>query len=144
MTKEEVFAFLNSNPGFFLATSENNQPHVRGMFLFKADAEGIVFHTSAIKDVCKQILANPLVELCFYDYQKNIQVRVTGKLEAVNDDKMKDEIVAHPSRKFLQAVIANMGKEIFYKSFFVFRLSKGTAYTWTFETNLAPKIPITL
>jgi len=144
MTKQEIFAHINSNPGFFLATAEGNQPHVRGMHLFRADEQGIIFHTSAIKDVCKQIFANPNVELCFYDAKSNVQVRVTGRLETVSDQALRDEITAHPSRAYLKAVIAGIGQETFNKTFTVFRLKKGEAVVWTFETNMAPKTKIIL
>lgn len=51
MKKEEMFELMRNNPGFHLATIEDNLPHCRGMFLFSADENGIVFHTGAMKDV---------------------------------------------------------------------------------------------
>lgn len=32
MTKEEIFALMNENPVFHLATMDGDRPHVRGMF----------------------------------------------------------------------------------------------------------------
>ena len=67
----------------------------------KADENGIIFHTASTKDVFKQITNNPKAELCFNANGK--QVRVTGTLEVIQDEKLKEEIFNHPSRKFLQA-----------------------------------------
>lgn len=144
MTRDEIFTLLNANPAFHLATVDNGQPRCRGMFLYKADENGIVFHTGAFKDVFRQITANPQVELCFNDFQKNVQVRVSGTLQEVNDNAFKDEICAHPSRAFLKPWRESGPLENFYQSFRVFRLKHGQAVTWSFETNFAPKTPIAL
>ena len=53
MTREEVFDALNSNVAFYLATVEEDQPHVRGMMLYRADNDGILFHTAVKKQVYK-------------------------------------------------------------------------------------------
>ena len=47
MTKEELYTMMNQNPAFHLSTVEGNQPHVRGMLLFRADENGIIFHTAS-------------------------------------------------------------------------------------------------
>ena len=145
MNKKETFEFMNKNPGFHLATVDKDVPRVRGMLLFRADENGIIFHTSAVKDVYKQISVNPNVELCFNDLQSGGQVRVSGKLETVDDTKLKDEIVTHPSRGFLQMVIKSMpSKEAFFESFKVFNLKCGKAVVWTMQTNMGPKEYINL
>lgn len=102
MNKAEILEFINANPAIFLATAHGDQPRIRCVFLFRADENGIVFHTGKMKDLYKQIEANPKVEMCFYDYQRNIQVRVTGVLEQITDNAYKDEIFNHPSRAFLK------------------------------------------
>ena len=145
MQKEEIFQVLNSNLSFFLATVEENEARVRAMMLYKADNSGIVFHTSPAKDVYKQIVGNPNVQMCFYDQTKNIQIRVRGKLELVDDDNFKAEISSHPSRAFMQNWKANCATEQeFFNMFSIFRLKNGKANVWTFETNNAPKEDIAL
>ncbi len=99
MTKNEIFKLLNENPVFYLATMDGDQPRVRGMLLYKADENGIIFHTSDEKEVFSQIKKNPKAELCFS--ANGIQIRVTGVLEQVSDEKLRAEIFAHPTRKFL-------------------------------------------
>lgn len=139
MTREEILELINNNPVMFLATVEGDQPRVRGVLLYKADESGIVFHSGTMKDVYSQIVQNPKVEFCFVDHKRNIQVRVSGKLEIVDDDNLKDEICAHPTRKFLKGWRESGPLEDFYKTFAVFRLRNGLATTWTMETNFAPK-----
>lgn len=144
MNKTEIYDFLTKNPSFFLATSEDNQPRVRGMFLYRADENGIIFHSGVFKDVFKQIENNKNVEMCFYDSKSNVQIRVRGELEIVEDDDLKDEISEHPSRQFLKPWKQSGSLKDFYNSFKVFRLKNGRALVWTFETNFAPKTDVIL
>jgi uncharacterized pyridoxamine 5'-phosphate oxidase family protein len=144
MTKEQIFDLLNSNLGFYLATVENGEPRVRGMMLYKADETGILFHTGDFKDVYKQIIANPSVQMCFNDAKTGIQVRVRGVLEEVMDRDLKDEISNHPTRTFLKKLRENSTVEDFYNSIRVFRMKNGIANIWTFDTNFAPKTDIQL
>ncbi len=133
MTKQEIFQLMNQNPAFHLATVEGDQPRVRGMLLFRADEEGIIFHTASSKDLFRQIQANPKAELCFQG--NGVQVRVTGVLEQVQDEALKAEIFAHPTRKFLQP-----WKELGIENLLtVFRMRNGKAVTWTMETNFDEK-----
>lgn len=138
MVKEEIFQLMNENPVFHLATMEDDQPRVRGMLLFKADEEGIIFHTASTKDVFKQIMKNPKVELCFQGNGR--QVRVAGVLELVYDENLRNEIFNHPSRQFLRTWKEN-GIDVLLQ---IFRLKNGTAVEWTMETNFAEKKPIEL
>ena len=144
MKSEQIFEIMNKNPVFFLATADGNEPRVRGMMLYKADRTGIYFHTGPFKDVHKQIVKNPNVQLCFYDGQQNIQVRVRGKLELIGDDALKEEISSHPTRAFMQSWKEGKTKKEFFDFFSVFRLKGGTANVWTFQTNFGPKEDIPL
>jgi uncharacterized pyridoxamine 5'-phosphate oxidase family protein len=137
MNKQEIFAFLNKYKGCILASSEAGQPHARGMMIFRADENGIVFHTGSFKDVHKQLMANPKVELCFNNGNPNfmeyVQVRVTGVAAPDNDPRLKQEIIAE--RAFLKPVIAKYGED----GISVFRVRNLVATVWTMATNLAPK-----
>lgn len=144
MNNQEIFAFMGKNPGFFLATVEEDLPRVRGMFLYSADESGIVFHTGAFKDVCKQILQNPNVQLCFYSPEDGIQIRVRGTLQSIDDNALKEEISEHPSRFFLKPWKSSVSAEEFYKNFYVFRMSDGIANVWTMQTNWEQKTDIAL
>lgn len=144
MDKTAIFELMNKNPGFFLATADGNFPKVRGMLLYKADESGIIFHTGNFKDVYKQVLKNPNVQLCFVDPSQNIQVRIRGTLCIVDDNQLKEEISEHPSRAFLKGWKSSVPLQEFYSSFIVFHMKDGIANVWTMQTNLEPKADINL
>ncbi len=135
MDKSMIFEILNANPVFHLATVEGNKPHVRGLLLYKADENGIIFHTGKMKDLHKQLTQNPQVEMCFNNGKFNslIQIRVSGAVELVEDLGLKKEIVQ--KREFLKPWVEQMG----YDFLAVYNLKKGIATVWTMETNFAPK-----
>ncbi|SNB45324.1 pyridoxamine 5'-phosphate oxidase family protein [Geobacter sp. DSM 9736] len=135
MNRNELLDLINRNPAFFLATTENGEPRVRGMLLYRADDRGIVFHTGTMKDLCNQLVANPAVELCFNDWQKNIQVRVRGRAAQIKDPHFTEEIINSPGREFLKPWVEQMGKDILA----VFRVEGCLAQTWSMETNFEPK-----
>ena len=136
MNKQEIYELMNQNVGFYLATVDEDQPHVRGMMLFIADENGIIFHTASTKDVYKQIMENPKAELCFN--ANGIQIRVTGTLEVMHDEKIREEIFAHPTRKFLQAWKENGIDNLLE----VLIMRNCEAITWTMQSNFEPKKPI--
>jgi pyridoxamine 5'-phosphate oxidase len=138
MTKPEIIRFMNENPACHLATTEGNQPRVRGMLIYRADDQGILMHTGTTKDLYKQIAANPRVELCFNNMKDNVQVRVSGKAVLVEDQTLKEEVVAN--RPFMKPWIDQHG----YKFLAVFRVTEAVATVWTMAGNLEPKILIPL
>jgi pyridoxamine 5'-phosphate oxidase len=135
MTPQEIFDFMNKNQVCHLATIEGNKPRVRGMMMYRADSNGIVFHTGVTKDVFKQLQKNPDVELCFSNNQMEnmVQIRVHGTAVLENDKKLKEEIVAN--RPFLKPIVEKFG----YETLAVFRVQNLSATVWTMATNLAPK-----
>jgi uncharacterized pyridoxamine 5'-phosphate oxidase family protein len=133
MTKEEILEFITQNPVFNLATSENGQPHVRVMMLYRADENGIIFTTGRNKAVYKQLQANPAVELCFYNAEKGLQVRIEGTVEMLDDLELKMQVVEQFT--FLKPWVESEGYEILIP----FCLKNGRAVAWTMETNFEPK-----
>jgi pyridoxamine 5'-phosphate oxidase len=132
MDKKEILEFLNANPTCYLATVEGNKPHVRAIGMVKADESGIIIETGTFKDMYKQMVANPNVELCFFNAKEGIQVRVSGAVEPMDDIELKKEIVVQ--RPFLKQRVEEGG----YEAMGVFRL-KGQAYVWSFQTSAEPK-----
>jgi hypothetical protein len=57
MTREEILSFLNHNPVCHVATMEEGRPRVRGMFMYRADDRGLLFHTGTFKALAKQVQA---------------------------------------------------------------------------------------
>jgi uncharacterized pyridoxamine 5'-phosphate oxidase family protein len=144
MNKQEILEIIRKNPAFYIATLDGDQPRVRCVFLYRADEQGIIFHTGAMKDLYKQIEAYPKVEMCFHDRELNVQIRVSGALEQIKDNAFKDEICAHPSRAFLKPWRESGHLQDFYNVFTVYRLKNGLATMWTFANNAGPKTVINL
>ena len=135
MNKTEIFEFLNANPVFHLATIEGNKPRVRGILLYYADENGIIFHTGKMRDLYKQLTENPDVEMSFNNGSDEnlMQIRVSGRVELVEDTELKKEIVQ--KREFLKPFVEQSG----YEPLAVYRLKNGIASVWTMRTNLEPK-----
>ncbi len=135
MDKSDIFAFLNANPVFHLGTLDGGRPRVRGMLLYRADEKGILFHTGKMRDLHKQLTANPNVELAFNNASDEdlIQIRISGTVELIEDLGLKKEIVRN--RDFLQPLVDHLG----YDFLAVYRISDGVASIWTMRANLEPK-----
>lgn len=135
MNKEEILNFLNTNPVFHLATVEGGKPHVRGMLLYRADENGLLFHTGKMKDLHTQLTENPKVELAFNNgkFEDLIQIRISGAVELVEDLDLKKEIVQN--REFLKPWVEQSG----YGPLAVYRIKQGVATVWTMKTNFEPK-----
>lgn len=74
-----------------LATIDGDQPRVRPVSPVRTD--GFTVYVANLKSYGKtsEIEANPKVELGYVDEEHN-QVRITGKVEVVNDRKLLEEI----------------------------------------------------
>ena len=95
MTKQEILDMLNKNQVVYLATAEGATPHVRGMMMYRAEDQGVVFHTGSNKDLAKQLRANPKAELCCFDPKTGVQVRLAGSVKFLFDMDLKKEIVSY-------------------------------------------------
>lgn len=82
---QEVYDFLKKCETYYLATVEGDQPRVRPFGTIDIFEDRLYIQTGKVKDVSKQMQANPKVELCaFGDGQ---WVRITGKM--VRDDRVE-------------------------------------------------------
>ena len=130
MTSSEIMKFLNAHPACHLATLENGKPRVRGMLMYRADEQGLLFHTGIGKALAKQIQNGAPAEACFNSPE--LQVRVSGTTQIVDDLELKKEIVA--ARPFMQPWVAQHG----YDLLVVFRIVQCEAATWTMAANFEP------
>lgn len=135
MNKNEILAFLNANPIFHLATVEGDKPHVRGLLLYRADDNGILFHTGKNKDLHKQLSGNPNVEMSFHNgrFEELTQIRISGSVELDEDMELKKEVVQ--ARDFMKPWVEKWG----YDFLAIYRMKKGKATVWTMATNFSPK-----
>jgi pyridoxamine 5'-phosphate oxidase len=120
MDKKEILAFINKNPTAYMATVEGDKPHVRAMGTFRADENGIIFSMQSPKDVYKQLVKNPEVELCYY--AEGVQIRVSGRMEQITDVALKNGIIE--KRPFYKPGVEEMGLD--YVGAFI--LKHGKAY----------------
>ena len=93
---ERVAKFLKDAETYYLATVDGDQPRVRPFGTVNIFDGKLYIQTGKVKDVSKQIHANPKVELCaFKDGQ---WVRVAGEL--VEDERIEAKqamLDAYPS-----------------------------------------------
>lgn len=79
---ERIYRFLSDAETYYLATVEGDQPRVRAFGTVLLYDGKLYIQTGKVKDVSKQIAANPKVEICAFKDGK--WLRVAGILE--NDD----------------------------------------------------------
>ena len=121
MNKSDVFTFINKNPTFYLATSENKKPHVRIITLFRADDNGIIFATGKHK------------ELLFWIAEEGTQIRINGAARLFEDLGIKKLVV--DKFTFLKPWVEQEG----YDQLAPFYLENAKAFVWTQKAEFNPK-----
>lgn len=135
MDFKDCIKFANETPVCYLATVEGDQPRVRALGFWFADESGFYFQTAAMKDMYKQLQANPKVEACFWQSDETPwkMMRVAGEIEFVDDPELKKKVLE--DRPFLK----KSGMTFDHLGLIIFRIAKGEAYFWTTATNFEPK-----
>jgi pyridoxamine 5'-phosphate oxidase len=135
MEFKDCVKFANENPVAWLATVDGDQPRVRALGMWFADENGFYFQIGGTKDVYQQLLKNSKVEVGFYrpDDMSGTMMRVTGEIEFLDDLELKKKVLK--DRPFLK----QFGLTPDHPGLVLFRIPKGEAHFWTFETNLQPK-----
>ena len=93
---EEVWKFLKESGVYYLATVDNGEARVRPFGTIEIFENHLYIQTGKKKDVYKQIINNPVVEICAFKDGK--WIRVTGKL--IPDDRVeakKDMLDKNPN-----------------------------------------------
>jgi len=138
MNREEVLAWIGKHPVFFLGTTEGMQPRVRAMRCLRADDDGLFFSTEIHKDMYTQLVDNPAVELCFYNDEDGVQIRVSGRVELLNEDGVRREVLERAP--FLQSLVDERGLGVLAPCL----VRNAKAYVWTEEVEGADKETIDL
>jgi pyridoxamine 5'-phosphate oxidase len=135
MTIKDCIQFANENPICYLATTENNQPHVRAMGFWFADESGFYFQTGSVKQFYHQLRKNPKTEVCFYKNEGQIgtMLRIEGEVEFLDDKSLKEKVLNE--RPFLKA----FGLTVDSLELIIFRIAHGKAHFWTMKDNFKPK-----
>ena len=84
---EKVYNFLNEAGVYYLATEDGDQPRVRPFGTVLLSKGRLYIQTGKIKDVSKQIKADPKVEVC--TFKDGTWLRVAGELENDDDHEVK-------------------------------------------------------
>lgn len=135
MEFEDCVKFANENPIAWIASVEKDQPRVRAFGMWFADETGFYFQTATIKEIVAQLQANPQVEFAFYqpDDMSGTMLRVSGPVEFLEDPELKKKVIN--DRPFLK----EFGMTPQDERLVIFRVSKGEAHFWNWESNLLPK-----
>ena len=97
---QEVYDFLKQCGTYYLATVEGDQPRVRPFGTVDIFEDRLYIQTGKVKDVSKQIQANPKVEICAFADGK--WLRVAGTL--VRDDRLEPKVHMLDSYPALKAM----------------------------------------
>lgn len=112
---EKVYNFLDEAQTYYLATVEGDQPRVRPFGTALLYDGKLYIQTGKVKDVSKQLAANPKAEICAFHGGK--WLRVAGEL--VNDDS-RDVKVAMlekiPSLKAMYSADDNNTQVLYFKN----------------------------
>lgn len=82
---KEVYDFLKKCQTYYLATIDGDQPRVRPFGTIDLFEGKLYIQTGKVKDVSRQIQANPKIEICAWDGNEWIRVAAT----AVRDDRLE-------------------------------------------------------
>lgn len=126
---ERVVKFLKDAGVYYLATIEGDQPRVRPFGTAHIFEGKLYIQTGKVKDVSKQLLANPKAEICAF---KNGEwIRVAGEL--MEDDRVEARqslLDAYPSLQKMYA--ADDGNtQVFY-----FKDATATISSFTHEPEV--------
>ena len=109
---KRVEAFLKEAGVYYLATADGDQPRVRPFGTALIYEDKLYIQTGNVKDVSKQIHANPKVEICAF--KDGEWLRVAGEL--VEDERISPKeamLDAYPTLKSMYS--ADDGNtEVFY------------------------------
>lgn len=82
---KKVYDFLKECGTYYLATTEGDQPRVRPFGTALIFEDKLYIQTGKVKNVSKQMLANPKIEICAFSGEKWIRIEAT----AVEDDRIE-------------------------------------------------------
>ena len=97
---ERVYQFLNEAGTYYLATMDGDQPRVRPFGTILLMGGKLYIQTGKVKDVSKQIAANPKAEICAFKDGKWLRVAC----ELVNDDSHEVKVAMLDKMPTLKAM----------------------------------------
>jgi len=92
----EIYNFLKKCGIYYLATVEGDQPRVRPFGTIDLFEDKLYIQTGKIKNVSRQMQANPRIEICAFNAGQWLRISAT----AVRDDRIEAKqhmLAAYPS-----------------------------------------------
>ena len=71
---EEVYEFLNQCGAYYIATIDGDQPRVRPFGTVLIFENKLYIQTGKVKNVSKQMMKNPKIEICAFSGEKWVRV----------------------------------------------------------------------
>ena len=100
---EEVYDFLKQCGTYYLATVEGDQPRVRPFGTIDLFDGRLTIQTGKVKEVSKQMLLNPKVEICAFEGTRWLRLAARA-VEAPRLEAQEHMLAAYPSlQKMYQA-----------------------------------------
>lgn len=126
---QEVYEFLKNSKTYYLATVEGDQPRVRPFGTVDIFEGRLYIQTGKVKNVSKQLQANPKAEICAFADGK--WLRVEGKL--IRDDRVEAKKHMLDNYPMLQSMYSaeDDNTEVLY-----FEDSTATFYSFTEEPRV--------
>lgn len=112
---EKVTQFLKDAETYYLATVEGDQPRVRPFGTAHLYEGKLYIQTGKVKDVSKQLLANPKAEICAF--KGGEWIRIAGEL--VEDDRVEARqsmLNAYPSLQKMYAADDGNTQVFYFKN----------------------------
>ncbi len=97
---EKVYRFLDEAGTYYLATVEGDQPRVRPFGTILLYEGKLYIQTGKVKDVSKQLAANPKAEICAFKDGKWLRVAC----ELINDDNREAKVAMLEKMPSLKAM----------------------------------------
>lgn len=88
----ELCRFIRECGYFFLATANDNEPHLRPMGMLYGDDEALYIATDKRKNVYWELMGNPMVELGSYSLSSRKWARIHGKMTVESNPRIKEEM----------------------------------------------------
>lgn len=89
---KELYRFIRECGYFFLATANDNEPHLRPMGMLYGDDEALYIATDKRKSVYRELTGNPMVELGSYSLSSRKWARIHGKMTVESNPRIKEEM----------------------------------------------------
>ena len=111
---QEIYDFLKKFGTYYLATVEGDQPRVRPFGTIDIFEDKLYIQTGKVKEVSKQIQANPKVELCAFG--EGTWVRLAGTL--VRDERVEAKqhmLDAYPNLQAMYSAADDNTEVLYFK-----------------------------